>query len=201
MTLNIRVVKFWTKYVTRNGEAVGVDMVEYCAPGMAQRSTTVAPVSHLSRVREAIDPDDVAGDLARRRWGLIRPLYEAWKQNQEIPTNGTPLGAWSGITQEQADVLRQFGLRTVEDVAEATDSVVSRVPLPGVRNLQVIAKNFLGSRDQARVAEDMARKDGEIASLKADQEEMMRLLEDMQRQLSEQPKGKRKSAAAEAEAA
>lgn len=199
--LNLRVLKFWTKYVPRNGETVGIDMVEYCAPGMAQRSTTVARVSDLRKVRETIDPDDVAGQMARDRWSIIGPLYDAWKTNQEIPANGTPLGAWSGITQEQADVMRQYGLRTVEDVADATDSVISRVPLPGARTLQTLAKNFLGSRDQARVAEDMALKDQEIASLKADHEEMMRMLEEMQKQIAEQPKGKRKAVVAEADAA
>lgn len=176
MASTIRILKFWTKYTPKAGATIATDMVEYCAVGMATKSTTVARVKDLSRVIENADPDNVAVRMATERWQIIGPAYEAWKNNQAIPTHGTPLAAWPGLTPEQADIIRNAGLRSVEDVAEAPDSVISRVQLPGVRDIQANAKRFLEARDQAKVADHMAAKDAELAELKAQLEEMREIV-------------------------
>lgn len=170
------VLRFWTTYPVRGGQTVEVDMVEYCGIGRAQSATTIAPVSHLSRVRQDGDPDNPAFRMARDRWAVIGPLYAAWKAGQEVPANGTPLAAWAGVTAEQAEVLRSAGLRTVEDVAAATDSIIGRVPLPGLRGLQDQAKAFLDSRGAADIAAQMAQKDAEMAAMRAEMEELKRLM-------------------------
>lgn len=172
----IRILKFWTVYPKRDGVHVEVDMVEYCAPGRAQLATTIAPVKQLARVPETFDEQNIAAKMAHDRWNLIRPAYEAWKAGREIPANGTPLAAWPGVTTEQADVIRSFGLRSVEDVAEAPDSVIGRVQLPGMRNMQEQARAFLAAKDQNKVAEAIAAKDGEINDLKDQLEELRQLV-------------------------
>jgi hypothetical protein len=172
----LRIIRFWTAYTQRDGANIARDMVEYCAPGMAQRATTVAVVDQLSRIRTDVDPDNPAYRLARERWGAIEPAYAAWKKGHEITVDGTPLAAWPGVTPEQAEVLRTFGLRTVEEVANATDSVIARVQLPGVRDLQANARAFLEAADRGKVAAELARKDDEIAALKADMEELKAML-------------------------
>lgn len=176
MPAPIRIVKFWTTYRKRNGETVPVDMVEYCAPGMAQRATTTAIVSQLAKVREDIDADNPAYLIARERWAAIGPAYEAWKKGHEVPVDGTPLAAWPGVTAEQADVLRSFGMRTVEEIAQATDSIIARVQLPGMREMQTQARAYLDSADQVRVSEDLARKDRELAELRDQLEEMRQIV-------------------------
>lgn len=176
MAAPFRIIKFWTKFVTRNGKVVPEDMVEYCAIGQAQRTTTPAYISQLRRVRVDFDVNDVASRLAFERWEAIRPAYEAWKKGQEIPDSGHPIGAWPGITPEQADVLRTAGLKSVEDVAAASDGVLSRVQLPNARGLRDLAQKFLDARDNQRVAERMTERDQEVATLKEQLEEMKQLL-------------------------
>lgn len=171
-----RAIRFFTKYVVRNGETVPVDMVEYCAPGMANRAETPAPVKSLARVRPDGDPDNMAYRMARDRWAEISVAYEAWKAGQAIPVEGTPLAAWAGVTPEQADVLRNAGLRTVEDIANATDAVITRAPIPGVRDLKEQAKAFLASREGTKLAADLAEKDRKLADLESQLEEMKQLL-------------------------
>jgi len=171
--MQIRIVKFWTKYPPNRPP---VDMVEYCAPGMAQKSTTVARISDLNRVRHNADGDDTAGQTALRRWQMIEPAYAAWKQGQTLPDHGTPLAAWPGISSEQAEVFRTFGFKSVEDIAEATSSVITRVQLPGVMDIQANAKRFLASFDQNRVASNLAEKDQQIATLTDQLEELRQMI-------------------------
>lgn len=174
--MSVRIIKFWTKYETRNGTMHPVDMVEYCAPGQAHRSTTTAPVSHLSRVRPVIDSDDIAGKFAQLRWQAIQPAYEAWKAGHEVPANGIPIAAWPGITPEQAEVFRTMGLRTVEEIAEASDSVMGRVQMPGARDIQANAKRFLEAQDSQRTAASLAEKDRQISTLNEQLEELRQIV-------------------------
>lgn len=170
------VLRFWTTYPMRGGQTLETDWAEYCGIGRAQSATTIAPISHLRAVRTDGDPDNPAYRMARDRWAVIGPLYEAWKAGQEVPANGTPLAAWAGVTPEQAEVLRTAGLRTVEDVAAATDSIIGRVQLPGLRGLQDQAKLFLEGRGTAAIAADLAQKDAEIAAMRAEMEELKKLM-------------------------
>ncbi len=174
----IRIVKFWTKYQAGREP---VDMVEYCAPGMAQRSTTVARVKDLARIRQVRDSDDTAGNMAFERWQVISKAYEAWKQGQDVPVSGTPLAAWPGLTPEQAEVFRLFGLKTVEEIANASSSIIARVQLPGVVEIQANAKRFLDASDQGKFAAQMAEKDTQISTLTDQLEELRQMFLQMSR--------------------
>lgn len=192
MAAPFRILKFWTKYQKRAGVLIPVDMVEYCAIGMANRSTTVAPVSMLSKIREDVDPDNQAYAMAKGRWEVIKPAYEAWKAGNELPTHGTPLGAWAGITAEQADIIKASGLHTVEDIAEAADSVIQRIALPGMRDIHAQAKVFLSGADKSKLAADMADKDRQLQEMREQLEEMRQIVlsqnQDLQADGSEAPR-------------
>lgn len=175
----IRVIRFWQDYQKRDGKIVPVDKVEYCAPGRAQLATTVAVVAQLSRIREDVDPDNPAYLMARARWDAIEKAYNAWKSGQEMPADGTPLAAWSGVTQQQADVLRAAGFRAVEELAESSDSVVMKVPLPGMRTIWENAKHFVAAKDQSAVADAMGKMQSENADLAAQLEEMRQMVLEM----------------------
>ena len=177
----IRIVRFWTAYKTaKDGSVTPVDMVEYCQVGMAQRTTTTSPVHMLSKVRHDLDDSNPVLKMAKDRWAVIGAAYNAWKQGNEIPTTGTPIGAWPALSPEQADVLRNAGLRTVEDVANASDGIIGRIQLPGLRQLQEQAKLFLGARDQVRVAADLADKDRKLAEMAQQLEEMRQIMNEQQ---------------------
>ncbi|NVM43258.1 hypothetical protein HWX16_23595, partial [Ochrobactrum intermedium] len=81
-------------------------------------------------------------------------------------------------TAEQAEALRRVGLRTVEDVATLTDSVMGKVHLPNVRDLVTQAKAFLEAADRSVVADQMAKQQDEIDALKEQLAAAMELLEE-----------------------
>lgn len=138
------------------------------------------------RVRHMIpDPDRMGNDddgeklkFMQYRWSQIEPAYEAFRSGREIPVNGTPLAAWSGIIPEQAEVLRQNGIRSVEEVAALTDTQIDRIKLPNVRDMRSQAKLFLDNSDKAQIAEREAKKDAVIAEMAERMAAMEALLEE-----------------------
>lgn len=136
--------------------------------------------------------DDQDGEKLRYMsavWSQIEPAYEAFKTGKDIPINGTPLGVWSGISPEQAEIFRNNGIRTVEEVRDLTDSQGERIRLPNIRDLRKQAGLFLENTDAAKAAEREAQKDAIIAEM-ADRLAKMEALIDE----STAPKGKAKAA-------
>lgn len=143
------------------------DYVTY-APAHSPMNTQITErVRHMIPDAEKMgeDQDGAKHGFFMARWRQIEPAYDAFKQGREIPIDGTPLGAWAGITPEQGEVLRMSGLRTVEEVRDLTESMFSRVRLPNVRELVKQAKLFLENSNVAKAAEREAQKDAIIEEL------------------------------------
>jgi len=174
----IRVIKFWTDYVpTGSGEFKEVDKVEYCALGSQNLATNIKSIREIQSVRPVADPDnDLPGLFANIRRDAIMPAYEAWKTGQEVPVNGTPLGAWPALSVEQVNVFRQVGVRSVEEIASLGEQLRSRVKLPNIQVLVDQAKAFLSNKDKTAIASDLASKDEKIRELQQQVAEMYELL-------------------------
>jgi hypothetical protein len=169
-------MEFERRFHVRNGTPTAYDVVHVYQPGESQRSKTPLRVADVMRVRDDGDPDNPAWLAARVRKDAVLPAYEAWKKGEELPTDGTPIGAWPGITPDQAAGLKAAGLRSIEEVANANDALMSKIPLPNVRGLKELAANFLAGSDRAKVASALADKDREMAEMREQMEEMRQLL-------------------------
>lgn len=211
----IAIKRFWTEYVPAPTDTDplamrAIDWVEYGAVGSLDRSTTCSPVKKLLNVLPLMDRSDPAILAANERMDIIKRAYDAWKLGQETPVEGTPLAAWNGISREQADVLRTFSVRTVEEVASLTDSHLERIRIPALRELIKQAQRFLASADTTRYAQELAQRDRTISEqgqAMADQGEQIKALLAKVNQLAEMVaakedegeetdgKGKRKKAA------
>lgn len=184
----IIIERFWTNYVPKeDGSGMRpVDMVAYAPVGRHDRSVTTATVSSLSKLHpEHMAADNPAIGMAWARWRAIEPAYRAWKEGQEVPLHGTPLGAWPGISPEQANALRLMGIRTVEEFAEASDGIIGKCHFPSARALQQTAKAWLSGADKSKAAAAMANLESENAALKDTAEELRQMLLEMQREMDE----------------
>ncbi len=164
---SIHVVRFWTDFKPDPkdpGKLKPVDKVAYGAVGQTQRSVVITEVMRLSQIIPHEDASNPAIQLARLRWDLIRPQYEAWKSGQEPPVEGTPLAAWNAIAPEQAEVLKARGVKTVEHIRDLTDASIEGLPVPYLRQLKQQAGHFLDSADAARFAAKLAEKDRTLQS-------------------------------------
>jgi hypothetical protein len=175
------------------------DMVEYGPIGSAGRSHTTERIDILSKVNGTAGANP-AMMAAKVLWDFIEPRYKAWKTNQELPEIGTPLAAWNHLTQQQAEILRVNGVRSVEDAAVLTDTHFTRIPIPNLRSIKEAAVKFLASKDTNKVASEMAVLAEENSTLKSRLDEMAQMMADMQTQQAE-PRKPGRPRKAEAEAA
>ncbi len=168
-TLAIIPVEFRTEYTPLKGGAAGEmkasDWVRRVKKGDAMQSSVWEKISRLQKLEGQAEPHE---------WSVIRPAYEAWKKGQEVPLDGTPLEAWPGVTKEQATALKRMNIRTVEDFAQATDSVLLRAPFPSIRNMQRNARAYVEAKNRdTSVEEALSARDDRIAKLEAALAEMM----------------------------
>lgn len=180
----IRVIGFRNEYLKRPGtpDVITREWVSY------------APIHNINAVTNElvhtlIPPEELKNDdegtkmgYMQAVWSQIEPAYKAWKSGSEVPVDGTPLGAWAGVNAAQADVLRQNGIRTVEEVAALTDSQLGKIMLPQPRLLKLQAAEYLESRKGDAIASKIAAVEEQNAALKAQLEEAIaRLSEDKPR--------------------
>lgn len=131
-----------------------VDYVIATAPGGG--STTVEkPAEKFLKEKEGQARADGSGAM-RQFYDHYKASYEAWKNDQELPVDGTPLKVWPPITPAQIKTCGAVHIRTVEDLATCGDEELSRIG-PGARALQNKALAWLQSaQDHGKVSEQMA---------------------------------------------
>lgn len=163
----LRVVEFKTEY------RVGKDPVDWVlvAPsGPAYEKTRTW--HRVEKLRPPVDADATTKESLSyvnmaARWEVIGPAYEAWKAGQEVPVDGTPLEAWSGVTAEQARFLKAMSVRTVEEVRDMGDAAVSQLRFPNARQLPKLAKDYLEGADSAAKDAKIAEMAERMAAMEA----------------------------------
>lgn len=175
-------------------------MVEYTHPGLHHRQLTVRNVKELKPDPNA-DPDNEMAAITNALWEQVEAKVRAWRMGQEVPETGTRLAAWPGLGAEQADVLRANGILTLEAFCNATDSVLTRIPLPAIRALQQDCRIFMDSRHNAGIASNLAAKDEALKLANEEIELLKRAVLEMQAAMEESKPKRRKAVEAEAEAA
>lgn len=172
---NIRVIGFKTvMHITDAGERVARDWVTYAPAHSPLATQNEELVSRLMPKGEYRNDDDGLKSMAMRaRWAVIGPAYEAWKEGRAVPQHGTPLATWPGVREHEVEALRMSAIRTVEEVAALTETQIAKIMLPNMRELREQAKRFLSSLDANKAAEQLRRRDEEVAALKDQVAELM----------------------------
>lgn len=93
--------------------------------------------------------------------------YQAFKEGRTLPTDGTPIESWLGSSNESLILmLKSMHLRTVENVAEMTDTTVAQIGMGG-GDLRLRAQKFLEVQKGATTADALVEARSEIEELKA----------------------------------
>lgn len=171
------------KRVLENQE---VDWVHYAPSHAPLTASTWDRIRHINPddVEQTPKSKDKAAYMAMK-WACIKPHWDAWKRGHEIAINGTPLGAWAGITAEKAQVLRRYGIHSVEEVANLGESQMEKIPLPAMRALRKEAKAFLENRGASEAAAREAARDETISVLQAKIDEQNERMAEMMDLLAE----------------
>jgi hypothetical protein len=107
--------------------------------------------------------------------------WAAFENNEDAPMIGTPLTEWAFINRGQVEELKFFGIRTIEDLANMPDSQSTK--FMGINALKQKAKAFI---------ED-AKMQAPLDELRAENDALKGQLDDMQQQIAELMKPKRRS--------
>lgn len=89
-------------------------------------------------------------------WKKFGPDLERWEKDQTLPVNGMALEAWPGINKAQIKACKDLGLRSVEDIATATDSIRQKLGI-GASDLMAKAKAFVANKEGAAQAAKIAQ--------------------------------------------
>ncbi|MGL5011797.1 MAG: hypothetical protein ACRC6I_18120 [Paracoccaceae bacterium] len=186
---NIRVLGFRTVYSTRNSVAVEHDWVTYAPVHAIQSVQNEERVDRLMpKDSYANDPENLKLAAMDSKWLDIEPAYRAWKEGREIPTDGTPLALWAGITSAQAEIFYAQKIRTVEEVATMPDAVITKLMMPNARQYRDQAKLFLENKGASDFAGELSAMKQQNADLSAKLEEAIAMLNEMTAPPSDKPK-------------
>lgn len=84
-----------------------------------------------------------------REWLLkFKDFYRAWKEEGEIPLEGTALKNWPMLTPAQVKTLTSLHIRTVEELATANEESIARMGMGG-RALKDKAVAWVGAKGSA----------------------------------------------------
>lgn len=122
-------------------------------------------------------------------WEYVRPVYEKWQKDNVITTEGHPLEAWPLITKGQIKVCKSLGLRSVEDVASATDSVREKFGM-GFLELRSQAKAFLANKADSATANRIADLEAKLAAVVKDNEEARATIDALMAEKGKRPVGR-----------
>lgn len=122
-------------------------------------------------------------------WEYVRPVYEKWQKDNVITTEGHPLEAWPLITKGQIKVCKSLGLRSVEDVAGATDSVREKFGM-GFLELRSQAKAFLANKADSATANRIADLEAKLAAVVKDNEEARATIDALMAEKGKRPVGR-----------
>lgn len=185
-------IKFISKAVeneakTREtGEPVWED-VEYIVVRADEKSEmTVKAEDWFNKRRDRIDHASSPEERERLEAELERAekAYRRWKDGREDEIEGRPLDTWARITPALKMTLNHHNILSVEDLANARDSVVSKIH-NGVR-LRQEAKHMIDNEPD-KMAIQLAELQAQIEALQADNAELRALAD-------EKPKRGRKAA-------
>ncbi len=94
--------------------------------------------------------------------------YANFKNRAEVPSTGTPIEQWAGITRAVAMTLRAAHISTVEAFAAVHDGNIDRLGISNARELQARAKAFIAQQTDSAATAKLASEKAELeARLKA----------------------------------
>jgi len=120
----------------------------------------------------------------KQRWPAQWAAYEKGEEEMVI---GTPLDAWPLISREARITLKNWGFKTVEQIAEVTDGSlgdmagdVSRI----VNHVRGNAQKFIADQEsganERRLMEELDQRDNKIGALEEQMRQMSQTMERMQ---------------------
>lgn len=134
-----------------------------------------------------IDAESHKGRFDPRWVQYYQDGFNRFKAGQEVPLSGTPLSQWPGLSPSQHRMLTDINIRTIEDLASATEEAIGYIGM-GARALVQRAKAYLESTQSNQLAEENTALKLRVESLEAKNKELEENLCSLQASTGAAPK-------------
>jgi hypothetical protein len=105
------------------------------------------------------------GDLPPSWYEGFKASYDMWKTGETAPVTGTPIKGWPPLSPAAQKDLIAAGIRTVEDLAEFSDSELSVIGTGAMSFKQKAQAWLKAANDTGKVAEQLAVLTGQVTEL------------------------------------
>lgn len=147
--------------------AVDIDFVHVTPPGSKDIWTTKA-TNWMDQLKADVNQGRVPSEWVDK----YSAAYQAWKNGQELPLEGTPIRGWGVISPAQQENLTRLNILTVEVLAAMNDEGLRRIGM-GAIDLKHKADAWLKQISKAgKPTLEMAALKKENAELKINQSVM-----------------------------
>ena len=162
-------IKFWTEYTGEGASLKADDWVQWVKKGDSMRPTVSEKISRLKK-----------GMIGEEIWAVIKPHYDRWREGLEKTIIGMPLEAAPFATKEMIRVLAQVEICSVEDLANAEEAALNKMPIPGILGMRAKAKALLDARaNLAPVSEELAALRQQVEALQKERDVALELADEM----------------------
>ena len=101
--------------------------------------------------------DSEGGRIAPHWVDSYKRQYEAWKNGQELPVDGTPIRGWGLLSPAQQETLTRLNIRTVEDCAGINAGAIRMIGMGAMEIKNKAIAYLAASKDVGPVALENAR--------------------------------------------
>lgn len=126
------------------------------------------------------------GPVKEAHKNRFRSRYDAWKATRENPVEGLPLSEWPLITKAKVKELEARGIRTVQELANVSDSVLPSLMLFGTQTRQK-ARDWLAEGQKGAVTATLRKEIDDLKAAKEFADKRVAFLESEVQRLSLQP--------------
>lgn len=103
--------------------------------------------------------------LCPQTWVLdFKRLFEAWKNGEELPPEGTPIKSWPALSPSAVKQIIAAGFRTVEQLASANDVECSSIGLQAIEFRNRARQYVEAATGPGKVAEKQRELEARIAA-------------------------------------
>lgn len=127
------------------------------------------------------------GQLPAETADRYRRQYEAWKEGQELPLEGTPIKGWAMISPAQQAMLIDRKIPTVEMLAQANDEGMRNIGMGGM-SMKKMAQGWIDqAKEKGPLSTKIASVESENTVLKGSIETLMKQVAALQEVAKIQP--------------
>ncbi len=186
---NVKVKKvFWQIDTDLEDNEIKTLMVTY-SPGTEGHLTEITskvdylrPMVTPKGVKNPVDdPHSAVGTMKRVSWEAIKPHVDAFLSGETVKVYGVPLEEWTDVNESRRGVFQQYGIRSVEEIVNAPESIVIRMSpvMPDVRRWQEKAAKYLADCAEGKTRAVIAERDDRINTLESQLSEMREMMQQL----------------------